>query len=184
MAENVARLRRTAVKPLTKTEQFRQMLLSPRLEFIMEAHNGLSAKIVEETGFKGIWASGLTISSALGVRDSDYAAFAWAPHDSLLDRWLELYHLLTRHNGAEADAGRYLLGWVQAAGYRDVQAMSSTWTFADPESRAWWGGLWADRVEQSSYATQAVEYGLSNADELTAIAAAWRRWAEQSRSLR
>src|SRR3546814_887982 len=61
MAQNVARLRQTAEKPLTKTEQFRQMLLSPRLEFIMEAHNGLSAKIVEETGFKGIWASGLTI---------------------------------------------------------------------------------------------------------------------------
>lgn len=29
----------------------------------MEAHNGLSAGIVEETGFKGIWASGLSISA-------------------------------------------------------------------------------------------------------------------------
>jgi 2-methylisocitrate lyase-like PEP mutase family enzyme len=29
----------------------------------MEAHNGLSAKIVEETGFSGIWASGLSISA-------------------------------------------------------------------------------------------------------------------------
>ena len=115
----------------------------------------------------------------LGVRDSDYAAFAWAPHDSLLDRWLELYHELTQRNGAEADAGRHLLGWVQAAGFTDVQAFSSTWTFADPESRAWWGGLWADRVEQSSYASQAIEYGLSDAEELTAIAAAWRRWVER-----
>jgi phosphoenolpyruvate phosphomutase len=35
----------------------------------MEAHNAISAKIVEETGFAGIWASGLTISSSLGVRD-------------------------------------------------------------------------------------------------------------------
>ncbi len=41
----------------------------------MEAHNGLSAKIVEEAGFKGIWASGLTISSALGVRDSNEASW-------------------------------------------------------------------------------------------------------------
>jgi SAM-dependent methyltransferase len=114
----------------------------------------------------------------LGVRDSDYAAFAWAPHDSLLDRWLALYHELTQRNGAEADAGRFLLGWVQAAGFRDVRASSSTWTFADPESRAWWGGLWADRVEQSSYATQAIEYGLSDTEELAAIAGAWRRWTE------
>lgn len=41
----------------------------------MEAHNGLSAKIVEETGFKGIWASGLSISAAMGVRDSNEASW-------------------------------------------------------------------------------------------------------------
>jgi phosphoenolpyruvate phosphomutase len=41
----------------------------------MEAHNGISAKIVEEAGFKGIWASGLTISASLGVRDSNEASW-------------------------------------------------------------------------------------------------------------
>ena len=41
----------------------------------MEAHNGLSAKIVEETGFKGIWASGLSMSAALGVRDNNEASW-------------------------------------------------------------------------------------------------------------
>ena len=55
----------------TKARQLREMLLSPELEFIMEAHNGLSAKIVEEAGFKGIWASGLSMSAALGVRDNN-----------------------------------------------------------------------------------------------------------------
>jgi SAM-dependent methyltransferase len=115
----------------------------------------------------------------LAVRDSDYAAFVWAPADPLLDRWGELYHSITRHNGAEPDAGRHLLGWAQQAGFSNVEAGSSTWTFADPESRAWWGSLWADRVELSSFADQAVEYGLSDAAELAAIAAAWRRWAEQ-----
>jgi len=37
----------------------------------MEAHNGLSAKIVEEAGFPGIWASGLAISATFGVRDNN-----------------------------------------------------------------------------------------------------------------
>lgn len=41
----------------------------------MEAHNGLSAKIVQETGFKGIWGSGLSISAQLGVRDSNEASW-------------------------------------------------------------------------------------------------------------
>jgi SAM-dependent methyltransferase len=111
-------------------------------------------------------------------RDGDYAGFVWAPRIDLLDRWLELYHQVTTRNGAEADAGRHLLGWAHAAGFGDVTASSSTWTFADPSSRTWWGGLWADRVVGSSFASQAVDYGLSSQDELAAIAAAWRRWAE------
>jgi ubiquinone/menaquinone biosynthesis C-methylase UbiE len=113
----------------------------------------------------------------VAARDSVYASFAWAPDSALLDRWLELYHQITTHNRAEADAGRYLLGWAQQAGFTDVVATSSTWTFADPESRAWWGGLWADRVEQSSFAEQAVEYGYADRAELAAIASAWRTWA-------
>ena len=60
---------------LTKAGQLRRMLTSPELEFIMEAHNGLSAKIVEEAGFKGIWASGLSMSAALGVRDNNEASW-------------------------------------------------------------------------------------------------------------
>jgi hypothetical protein len=103
----------------------------------------------------------------------------WAPPEPLLDRWLDLYHQLTAHNRTHADAGRYLLEWVQAAGFRDIKPSSSTWTFADPESRAWWGDLWADRVQFSSFAEQTVAYGLSNAEELGAIAQAWRRWARE-----
>lgn len=41
----------------------------------MEAHNGLSAKIVEEAGFKGIWGSGLSVSAQLGVRDCNEASW-------------------------------------------------------------------------------------------------------------
>src|SRR5215212_6516264 len=60
---------------LKKTTQFKQMLHSNKIEFVMEAHNGLSAKIAEEAGFKGIWGSGLSISAALGVRDNNEASW-------------------------------------------------------------------------------------------------------------
>ncbi len=115
----------------------------------------------------------------LAVRDGDYGAFVWAPADPLLLRWNELYHSVTERNGAEADAGRHLLGWVQQAGFADIEAGSSTWTFADPDGRAWWGTMWADRCRLSGFAEQAVEYGLSDAGELAALEAAWRRWSEQ-----
>ncbi len=59
----------------TKAAVFRQLLQSPELSFVMEAHNGISAKIVEEAGFPAIWASGLSVSSALGVRDRNEASW-------------------------------------------------------------------------------------------------------------
>ena len=58
-----------------KAAQFKKMLQSEQTEFLMEAHNGLSARIVQEAGFQGIWASGLTMSAALGVRDSNEASW-------------------------------------------------------------------------------------------------------------
>lgn len=58
-----------------KTTQLRNMLNSNELEFLMEAHNGISAKIAEEAGFKGIWGSGLSISAQLGVRDNNEASW-------------------------------------------------------------------------------------------------------------
>ena len=63
------------VQPPSKAGRLRGLLRSPALSFIMEAHNGLSAKIVEEAGFEGIWASGLSMSAALGVRDNNEASW-------------------------------------------------------------------------------------------------------------
>jgi phosphoenolpyruvate phosphomutase len=59
----------------TRSAKLRQMLLSDQLEFLMEAHNGLSARIVREAGFGGIWGSGLSISAQFGVRDNNEASW-------------------------------------------------------------------------------------------------------------
>jgi len=58
-----------------KTQQFRRLLESNELEFLIEAHNGISAKIGEEAGFKGLWAGGLCMSAQYGVRDSNEASW-------------------------------------------------------------------------------------------------------------
>jgi phosphoenolpyruvate phosphomutase len=60
---------------MNRSSQFRQLLHSNQLEFAMEAHNGLSAKIVEEAGFRAIWAGGLSISASMGVRDNNEASW-------------------------------------------------------------------------------------------------------------
>ena len=61
--------------PATRARRLRDMLVSPQLEFLMEAHNGLSARVVKEAGFKGIWGSGLAISAQFGVRDNNEASW-------------------------------------------------------------------------------------------------------------
>ena len=58
-----------------RSTRLRALLESPDLAFLMEAHNGLSARIVEEAGFEAIWASGLSISASLGVRDCNEASW-------------------------------------------------------------------------------------------------------------
>lgn len=113
----------------------------------------------------------------VAVRDSDYGAFTWYPASSGLDRWLALYQQVARANGGEPDAGRRLLAWAHAAGFNDVQATSNTWCYATPEDRAWWGGMWADRILDSAIATQILRSGLATADELVEISDAWRAWA-------
>jgi phosphoenolpyruvate phosphomutase len=60
---------------MSKAGQFRRLLESDVTEFILEAHDALSAKIVEEAGFKAIWASGLSIAASLGVRDNNEASW-------------------------------------------------------------------------------------------------------------
>ena len=113
----------------------------------------------------------------VAARDSDYPAFAWYPAHDGLTAWLELYVGLASANGGTPDAGRRLLSWARAAGFEQVTASSSTWCFATPEDRAWWGGMWADRVTGSAIATQALTTGAATRDDLDRMADAWRTWA-------
>ncbi|WP_030484378.1 class I SAM-dependent methyltransferase [Nocardioides aequoreus] len=113
----------------------------------------------------------------VAVRDSDYAGFAWWPRLPELDEWMRLYQLAARANGGEPDAGRRLIAWAHAAGLDDVTPSSSTWCFATPDDRAYWGGMWADRILESALARQLVDEGHATRAELQAVSAAWREWS-------
>jgi SAM-dependent methyltransferase len=113
----------------------------------------------------------------VAARDSVYPAFTFAPADADLQRSVAAYGELTRVNRTHWDAGGRLLGWAHAAGFTGVEASASTWCFASPEERTWWGGLWAERFTRSAMATQLLEHGIADRSDLEAFAAGWRRWA-------
>lgn len=114
----------------------------------------------------------------VAARDGIYRAMSWFPADPLLDRWLALYCAVAESNGADPDAGSRLLAWAHAAGFTQVESSASAWCYATPDDRAWWGGLWADRITSSRFGDQAVERGMTTRIELDDLAGAWRRWAD------
>lgn len=113
----------------------------------------------------------------VAARDSDYSGFCWWPQIPELDEWLDLYRVAARVNGGEPDAGRRLLAWAHAAGLTDVTATSSTWCFATPTDRAYWGGMWADRILNSAIAGQLIDSGQATTADLQRISHAWMDWA-------
>ncbi len=113
----------------------------------------------------------------VGVRDVDYAGTILFPESEGLALWAALYQKVHRSNGGEPDAGRRLKSWAMAAGFSSVEVSTSVWTFASDEERAWWGGMWADRVLQSAFAGDALGKGLGTQADLDLISRAWREWA-------
>lgn len=112
----------------------------------------------------------------VAARDADYAAMTWYPDVPGLTAWLDLYHRVARGNDAEPDAGRRMLAWANAAGFGDVTPSASVWCHSTPDDRAYWGGMWADRILHSSIAGQARDRGLATDADLERISAAWKEW--------
>ncbi|MBI5345816.1 MAG: phosphoenolpyruvate mutase [Chlamydiae bacterium] len=57
---------------MTRSKILRQAIQDcTGVSLFLEAHNGISAKIVEKSGANGVWASGFTMSAAMGVRDAN-----------------------------------------------------------------------------------------------------------------
>jgi len=115
----------------------------------------------------------------VAVRDGDYPAMTYFPPNDGLDASQAAYVAMARANGAHPDGGRRLLQWAHAAGFATVVPSASVWCFATPEERAWWGGLWAERVTSSRLADQLRADGAATDGVLAGFAAGWRRWAAE-----
>lgn len=113
----------------------------------------------------------------VAARDADYAAMTWFPEPPALERWRSIYRRVASASGGQPDAGRRLAGWARRAGFTEVLATASTWCYAEPADRRWWGGLWAQRMTESTIAARAVDEGHSTSAELAEIADGWRDWA-------
>jgi ubiquinone/menaquinone biosynthesis C-methylase UbiE len=114
----------------------------------------------------------------VAVRDADFHGMSWYPELPELTDWMDTYQQIARGNRAEPDAGRHLISWAQAAGFREIAPSSSTWLYATEEQRRWQGDVWSERVLHSAYAEQSLERGLLDQAGLERIAQGWLAWAD------
>jgi SAM-dependent methyltransferase len=113
----------------------------------------------------------------VAARDVDYEGVIWYPLIPALDEWLEVYLATHRGSSGEPAAGRRLKAWARDAGFAEVVSTATSWLFEDAVDRAWWGGMWADRVVASDFARRAIDLGVADQAALERISEGWREWA-------
>src|SRR5688572_3082973 len=74
-----------------RTTTLRAQLADPSLHLFAGVHDALSARIAEEAGFSGLWASGLGISAQLGLRDAN--EHSWTQVVEVVDHMAEATHV-------------------------------------------------------------------------------------------
>src|SRR5258708_22783961 len=116
-------------------------------------------------------------SGIVAARDSDYGGMFWFPACEELAEWRLLYQRVARVLGGEPDAGRRMLSWARAAGFPRIEASASTWGFATPSDRSWWGPLWAGPLSKSSFGDRAVEHALATRSGPDRLSKRSVRWA-------
>lgn len=113
----------------------------------------------------------------VAARDVDYGGIVIGPDYPALAEWQRLYDAVHRGVSGEPNAGRYLKSWARAAGFSKIECTASHWLFEDEADRAWWGGMWADRVLKSKFAADALRLRLADQALLERISEAWTAWA-------
>jgi len=64
-----------SVAGVGRSARLRQLLAAPGTTLLLDAYDALSARIVAESGCPAIWASGLGMSAAAGLRDNNEASW-------------------------------------------------------------------------------------------------------------
>ncbi len=114
----------------------------------------------------------------IAARDADYGGMFWSPALPGLDEWMSVYQAVSRSNGGEPDGGRSLRGWAVQAGFTSITCTGSMWVYGTDDERAWWGGMWADRVLESTFGPQAIAFGAADQVALLRMSDAWRQWVD------
>jgi ubiquinone/menaquinone biosynthesis C-methylase UbiE len=108
------------------------------------------------------------------------AELSWYPESRGIALWREVTGKMQRARGGNPHPGRMIHIWAREAGFgnSDIKKSAGAWCFASDEERAYWGGSMEERARSSGFAKSVVEDQFANAEDLEAIAKAWREFTE------
>lgn len=116
----------------------------------------------------------------VAIREGEVATFTVYPSSKDLEDFKSVYVRAGEKIGSTPKAGRHLVAWAKKAGFerKDITATASAWCFNTAEDRAWWGGMWADRILKSSFLDSVVNNQIATKDDLERYSKAWVNWKE------
>jgi ubiquinone/menaquinone biosynthesis C-methylase UbiE len=120
----------------------------------------------------------------VGVASVEYGGLLLAgPSVDLLERFYEIRQQLWLRTGiAVPRTGRHLRGFLVDAGFSRIEASARYIAYGNPETVKEFGLARARDCEEPEFAGPVVAQGLADSTTLQAMAEAWSRWAQDSRS--
>jgi len=112
--------------------------------------------------------------AVIGIGDADWDGILQHPRDALVDRGHAIREALRA--GGNVRVGRELRGLLLEAGFERCELTVAGNALGTDDAVFWTAESEATWFEAPEVVAHVTALGLSDADELAAIAAAWRRW--------
>jgi SAM-dependent methyltransferase len=113
--------------------------------------------------------------AVIGLGDADWGGYIFHPHDPLIDRGWQIREAF--RPGSDVRVGSKLRDLLTRAGFERAELFVTGNVVGTVEAAMNMGyGEWS-WFEEPTAVAYAIELGLSDADEMQAIADAWKRWA-------
>ncbi|EMD33649.1 hypothetical protein CERSUDRAFT_125924 [Gelatoporia subvermispora B] len=114
----------------------------------------------------------------IAVREMDFGSAIWFPDIPALREYHVMCPKVAITKGSDMHAGRKLLTWALAAGFKreDVTTTAGTWCYSTPEERSYWSSVLSEVTLVSGLGKAAVTQGVISQEELERMAHAWEEW--------
>jgi ubiquinone/menaquinone biosynthesis C-methylase UbiE len=116
----------------------------------------------------------------VAAREADYKSFAWYPETPEIAQWADLYQKISKANGGEPNAGRFVHVWARQAGFskEEIVPTFDIWRYSGQRVQQF-AESWSGRILQPGFLQTAVREEYASEDDIQNISKGWKRWSTE-----